>query len=326
MISQLRQRKKIGKERYMNKNMLIKSSISNVIKILILLLSFILTGCITIDESIITDPNILAIETNYDLESECVSHNFFTSKNSGKYWKNPNSLIATDLTSKSKKSFETLNDLLLYLKENFDLSYVPHYKRSRQFLLRKENTVVHFYRESGLYYLKLFKINIDNDSLDKYVKLTQEHQNKKEKTQSINEEIKLRKDPLLKKTRQVAYTAYRTVTKQRLVIIGYEEYYTWQGPSLHIDEDGSAVTRGGREKVGEKPIYQIETYTEEEPYTAYREEIYYENKSLYNPARLKELNDENTKLNGEINTLEVRIKSSECDFYEIEYFEFEKGV
>ena len=278
-------------------------------------LIFLLCSCASIGNLNYTDDGIIAIESvgKLDYNATFTERKLITTKNiGGTYWKNPNEVIASDLQkyTEESKSFTSKSSLFLFLKDNYNLVFSPTKKIYEHFILMAGNV-----EENGdfnLYFFCIKKLSKNNYSLCTYYifvnyekltlydDLTAKYQIYEELISSNKNLIENYYTEYLEKTRQVPYTAYRTVQKSRPVT-RYRTVYGLYGYSY------------------QQPYTDYEYYTVQEAYTAYRTEYYYVPNPDYNPRKTAELEFENDELKDKCSSIADRIYSDECDFYEIYY-------
>lgn len=210
----------------------------------------------------------------------CEKYQLFTSTIFSKSYYNPNFIIGRHIKNNLTKP--------IFVKS------LPNGIRKNDRLLVFDNTtnVIDFYITEKKNTLKYsFLINIDNQKLSDASSLSFEYDAVLNKYYYWKNEAEEAANPVMEKTRQVPYTAYRSVSKTRTVTKYRTKYDFYSGVSY------------------QEPYTDYEYYKVQEPYTAYRTEKYLAPNPKYNPTASIEYQSMATKYESQAIQIQEKINS-----------------
>lgn len=212
-----------------------------------LLFVLVFTSCATVGSFEILDNNILVSYNCKNIPKCCEQYNFFTNVSFSSYFYSPNFLIGRSVKDNLVKSVR-LEKLPNYLKAKGPiLEYLP-----------KEAIINYYIIDKAAIFLYSFTLDIDKDKLDSVSAATIDYSKAMNNAIYWKDRADIAAQPMIEKSRNVPYTAYRSVSKP--VTRFRYNYFT---------EQNEAYT--------DYEYYQ-------EPYIAYRTEKYMAPNPDYNPT------------------------------------------
>ena len=256
---------------------------------LYLIASFICVSCATTGKlEYVGNKSVVYGYSVDQIPETCEKYQLFTNTIFSKSYYNPNFIIGRCIKNNLTKP--------IFVKS------LPNGIRKNDRLLVFDNTtnVIDFYITEKKNTLKYsFLINIDNQKLSDTSSLSFEYDAVLNKYYYWKNEAEEAANPMMEKTRQIPYTAYRSVSRMRTVTKYRTKYDFYSGMSY------------------QEPYTDYEYYTVQEPYTAYRTEKYLAPNPKYNPTASIEY--QNTATKYESQALQIQEKINNIIWYNV-YF------